>query len=125
MEEKQDIQNLSWGIERVNLHSPDHTFVSEKHEHSVATVPNKKKILHLGHCRYKKHVSNFFLMKFSKIMELLLLYCNTNLPQWVKNPEKNNHFYVSNCNKYVALDKIFSEIIIFNEGYQLFKFVPG
>ncbi len=43
MEEKQDIQNLSWGIERVNLHSPDHIFVSEKHERSVATVPNKKK----------------------------------------------------------------------------------
>ncbi len=43
MEEKQDIQNLSWGIEGVNLHSRDHIFVSEKHERSVATVPNKKK----------------------------------------------------------------------------------
>ncbi len=25
---------------------------------------------------------------------------------------------------FVALDKIFNEIIIFNDGYQLFKFVP-
>ncbi len=48
MEEKQDIQNLSWGTEKLNLHSPDHFFVSEKHECSVATVRNKKKI-HLGH----------------------------------------------------------------------------
>ncbi len=43
MEKKQDIQNLSWGIGRVNLHSPDHIFGSEKHERSVATVPNEKK----------------------------------------------------------------------------------
>ncbi len=43
MEEKQDIKNLSWGIERVNLHSPDHIFVSKKHERSFATVSNKKK----------------------------------------------------------------------------------
>ncbi len=42
VEEMQDIQNLSWGIERGNLHSPDHIFVSEKHECSVATVHNKK-----------------------------------------------------------------------------------
>ncbi len=42
-----------------------------------------------------------------------------------ENPEKNNHFYESNFSKHIALDKIFSEIIIFNEGYQLFKFVPG
>ncbi len=47
MEKNQDIQNLS-GIEMVNLYSPDHIFVSEKHERSVATVCNKKK-LHLGH----------------------------------------------------------------------------
>ncbi len=52
MEEKRDIQNLSWRIERVNLHSPGHIFSPEKHECSVATVCNqkkKKKILHLGH----------------------------------------------------------------------------
>ncbi len=45
MEEKQDIQNLSWGIERVNHHSPDHIFVSTKHERSVATVRNQKKFI--------------------------------------------------------------------------------
>ncbi len=62
MEEKQDIQNLSWGIERVNLHSPHHIFVSEKHERSVATVRNKKKkIIHLGHFADMK---NTFLMFF-------------------------------------------------------------
>ncbi len=43
MEEKQDIQNLSCGIERVNLQSPDHIFVSEKHERSVVTVRSQKK----------------------------------------------------------------------------------
>ncbi len=45
MEEKQDIQNLAWEIERVNLHSPDYIFISEKHERSVATVRNKKKFI--------------------------------------------------------------------------------
>ncbi len=42
-----------------------------------------------------------------------------------EKPSKNNHFHESNFSMFVALDKIFSEIIIFNEGYQLFKFVPG
>ncbi len=41
-----------------------------------------------------------------------------------EKPWKNNHFYESNFSKYVALDKIFSEIMIFNEGYRPFKFVP-
>ncbi len=84
MEEKQDIQNLSWGIERVNLHSPDHIFVSEKHERSVATVPNKKKKkLHLGHFAGMK---NTFLTFFDEVFKnhgtfLVILLCNTNLPQ--------------------------------------------
>ncbi len=77
-------------------------------------------------CRYEKHVSHFFDEIFKNYGTfLVILLCNTNLPRWVKNPEKNNHFYESNFSKYVALDKIFSEIIIFNEVYQLFKFVPS
>ncbi len=59
MDEKQDIQNLSWGIERVNLHSADHIFVSVKHERSVAGVRNNKK--YLGHFAGMKNMFlNFF-----------------------------------------------------------------
>ncbi len=54
-------QNLSWGIERVNLRSSDRIFVFEKHERSVATVSNKKKkILHLGHFAGMKDTFLFF-----------------------------------------------------------------
>ncbi len=51
MEEKRDIQNMSWGIERVNLHSGDHIFVSEKHECSVVQRVTQKKTSFRSLCR--------------------------------------------------------------------------
>ncbi len=82
MEEKKNIQNLSWGIERVDLHAPDHIFISEKHERSVATVRNKKNNSFRSLCRYEKHVSNAFL-KFSKIIERWSWHSREHLVWWM------------------------------------------